>query len=45
MAPYKSYFETTESAKKQWNLTAPDAKNVCEIWELTQLERGCPELS
>lgn len=38
MPPYRSYFETAQSAKQQWGLTDTEAKNVCELWELTELE-------
>jgi hypothetical protein len=40
MAVYKSYFASVASAKTKWNLTELEAKTVCELWELTELELG-----
>jgi hypothetical protein len=40
MPRYKSYFESAAAAKNQWGLTDSDAKDVCEIWGLTELELG-----
>ena len=40
MPAYKSHFATVASAREKWNLTAPYAKTVCQVWELTELELG-----